>query len=221
MSLTTFEKLLPWSGALAGLCWVGQDAFAKMYSKDSPGHASSALIQTHLGVNHASQGCLVVMGIALLFFATAVRNLLRSGEAREATYSSVAYGGWVVVVAALSQMVMWNWGLINGAADAGDDAALHSLSYVAYFGWAGMGIGLATAFISTGLGGIRSSVLPSWFAIPTIVLGVIGALGDAGIPPGGLVNYVLLPFWLIAASVVVARSRKRAAEPIQQMLATP
>ena len=73
MSLTTFEKLLPWSGALAGLCWVGQDAFAKMYSKDSPGHASSALIQTHLGVNHASQGCLVVMGIALLFFATAVR----------------------------------------------------------------------------------------------------------------------------------------------------
>lgn len=34
--------------------------------------------------------CLVVMGIALLFFATAVRNLLRSGEGREATYSSVA-----------------------------------------------------------------------------------------------------------------------------------
>ena len=139
---------------------------------------------------------------------------------REATYSSVAYGGWVVVVAGLSQMVMWNWGLINGAADAGDDAALHSLSYVAYFGWAGMGIGLATAFIATGLGGIRSAVLPRWFAILTIVLGVLGALGDAGIPPGGLVNYVLLPFWLIAASFVVAKSHRRAAGPIQQMLAT-
>ena len=24
MSLTTFEKLLPWSGAVAGLCWIGQ-----------------------------------------------------------------------------------------------------------------------------------------------------------------------------------------------------
>jgi hypothetical protein len=220
MHFTTFDKLLPWSGALAGLCWVGHDAFAKMYSKDSPGHASSDVIQAHLGVNYASQGCLVVMGIALLFFATAVRNLLRSGEAREATYSSVAYGGWVVVVAALSQMVTWNWGLINGAADAGDDAALHSLSYVAYFGWAGMGIGLATAFISTGLGGIRSSVLPRWFAILTIVLGVLGALGDAGVPPGGLVNYVLLPFWLVAAAFVVARSHKGAAEPIQHALAT-
>jgi hypothetical protein len=220
MSLTTFEKLLPWSGALAGLCWIGQDAFAKMYSKDSPGHASSDVIQAHLGINYASQGCLVVMGIALLFFATAVRNLLRSGEAREATYSSVAYGGWVVVVAALSQMVTWNWGLINGAADVGDDSALQSLSYVAYFGWAGMGIGLATAFISTGWGGIRSSVLPRWFAILTIVLGVVGALGDAGIPPGGLVNYVLLPFWLIAASFVLARSHTRAGQPIQHALAT-
>jgi hypothetical protein len=111
------------------------------------------------------------MGIALLYFATAVRNLLRSREATEATYSSVAYGGWLVVVAGLSQMVMWGWGLINGAADANDDAALHSLSYVAYFSWAGTGIGLATAFIATGLGGIRGAVLPKWFAIVTVVLG--------------------------------------------------
>ena len=139
------------------------------------------------------------MGIALLFFATAVRNLLRSGEAREATYSSVAYGGWMVVVAGLSQMVMWNWGLINGAADARDDAALHTLSYVAYFGWAGMGIGLATAFIATGSGrhaqrraargGSRSSPSCS---------GVLGALGNAGIPPGGLGH-------LRAASVLADR----------------
>ena len=83
-----------------------------------------------------------------------------------------------------------------------------------------MGIGLATAFIATGLGGIRSSVLPRWFAILTIVLGVLGALGDAGIPPGGLVNYLLLPFWLITASFVVARSHKHAAEPSRQALVT-
>ena len=219
MHFTTFDKLLPWSGALAAVCWVGQDAFAKSYSKDSPGHASTDLIQAHLGLNYASQGCIVGMGIALLFFATAVRNLLRSGEAQEATYSNVAYGGWVVVVAALSQMVTWNWGLINGAADAGDDAALRSLSYVAYFGWAGMGIGLATAFIATGFGGVRSSLLPRWFAIPTIVLGVLGALGDAGVPPGGLVTYLLLPFWLTTASFVVARSLKRATESTEPALA--
>jgi hypothetical protein len=218
MSLTTFEKLLPWSGALAGLCWVGQDAFAKMYSKDSPGHASSALIQTHLGANHASQGCLVVMGIALLFFATAVRNLLRSGEAREATYSSVAYGGWVAVVAGLSQMVMWNWGLINGAADARDDQALHVLSFVSYFGFAGMGIGIATTFIAIGLAGISNAVLPRWFGIVTLVLGILSALGAAGIPPGGLVNYLLLPIWLVGAAAIIAR-RQKSAGPSQPAVA--
>ena len=126
----------------------------------------------------------------------------------------------MVVVAGLSQMVTWNWALINGAADDGDDGAVHVLSYGSYFGWAGMGIGLATAFVATGWGGIRSSVLPKSFAMLTIVLGVLGALGDAGIPPGGLVNYLLLPFWLIAASVVVARSSQRSAEPGRRELAT-
>ncbi|MCY7396836.1 MAG: hypothetical protein LH468_11945 [Nocardioides sp.] len=58
-------------------------------------------------------------------------------------------------------------------------------------GWLAMGIGISTAFIAMGLGGVRSQVLPKWFAITTIVLGVLGVLamlGAASIPPGGLVN---------------------------------
>jgi len=218
MSRNTFDRVAPWSGAVAGLCWIGQATFTKTSPKDVPGAATTRVIEAHLGMNYAAQGCLVLMGVALLFFATAVRSLLRSGEADEGTYSNVAYGGWIVAVAGLSQMVAWNWGLLNGAADAGDDAALRSLSYVSYFAWAGLGIGLATAFVAMGLGGIRGSVLPRWFAVLTIVLGVLGALGDAGIPPGGLVNYLLLPFWLIGASVVVARRSHRSQAPSPQVL---
>jgi hypothetical protein len=218
MSSSTFERIAPWTGAVAGLCWIGQATFQKTSSQDIPGAATTHVIGEHLGRNYASQACLVLMGIALLFFATAVRNLLRSREAREATYSSVAHGGWLVVVAGLSQMITWNWGLFNGAADSEDDAALRSLSYVSYFSWAGIGVGLATAFIAMGLGGIRNSALPRWFAMTTIVMGVLGALGDAGIPPGGLVNYLLLPFWLIGASFVVARESRRHAETTRQVL---
>lgn len=220
MALTRFEKLLPWSGAVAGVCWIGQDFLQNTSTEDVPGAASVKVIHDHLAPNYGSVACLVLMGISLLCFATAVRNLLRSAEAREATYSSVAYGGWIVVVAGLSQMVMWSWGLINGAADADDGAAVHTLSYVGYFGWAGMGIGLATAFIAMGFGGLRGAVLPRWFAVVTVVFGVLGALGDAGIPPGGLVTYLLLPVWLIAASVIVARRQERADEPVEQVLAT-
>ncbi|MEV4262509.1 hypothetical protein [Kribbella sp. NPDC049584] len=209
--LSKFERSLPWSGAVAGLCWIGHELLAKTDTSDAPGSASAAVIHNHLGANYAAVGSLVLMGIALLFFATAVRNLLRSSEAREATYSSIAYGGWIVVVAGLGQMVVSSWAMINGAADTGDDAALHVLSYSGYFGFAGMGIGIASAFLAIGLGGIRNAVLPKWFAIATVVLGALSALGNAGIPPGGLVNYLLLPFWLIAAAVIVARRQHTAA----------
>lgn len=220
MPLSTVERMLPWSGVVAGACWIGHDVLLREYAEDVPGAARSGVIEDHLALNYASVAALVLMGIAVLFFATAIRSLLRSGEAREATYSSVAYAGWIVVAAGLSQMVVWNWGLINGAADAGDDGALRALSYVAYFGWAGMGIGLATAFVATGLGGLRNAVLPRWFSVATMVCGVLGALGNAGIPPGGLVTYVVLPFWFVAAAIIVARRQQRLVEPDPRVAVT-
>ena len=138
MPISTFEKLLPWTGVVAGLAWIAQDVFAKLYTSDVPGRGSVDIISTNLGRNLASLSCLVVMGVSLLFFATAVRNLLRSGEAREATYSSVAYAGWITVSAALAQMAVWNKGLMSAAED-GDAAATRVLSYAQYFGWLGMG----------------------------------------------------------------------------------
>ncbi|MEZ5159187.1 MAG: hypothetical protein R2720_12405 [Candidatus Nanopelagicales bacterium] len=208
MPLSRFERFAPWTGVIAGLAWIGQGVLLRLDTQDSPGMSNTAVIHDHLTQNYGGVGCLVVMGIALVFFATALRAHLRSGEAREATYSNAAYGGVLLAAAGLSQMVMWNWGLINGAADAKDDAALHVLSFVGYFGFAGMGIGLATMLIATGLAGIANTVLPRWFAITTLVMGVLSALGAAGIPPGGLVNYLLLPFWLMGTGIIVARRQK-------------
>ncbi len=218
MPLSTFERFLPWTGAIAGFAWIGQSFLFRVDAADNPGRATTAMIHDHLALNYAAVGCLVIMGIALVFFATALRSHLRSAEAGESTYSSIAYGGLLLASAGLSQMVMWNWGLINGAADAKDDAALHVLSFVGYFGFAGMGIGLATALLATGLAGLSNAVLPRWFAIVTLVMGVLSALGDAGIPPGGLVNYLLLPFWLIATAVILARRQDgptTAATPVE------
>jgi hypothetical protein len=218
MSVSTLERFMPWSGAVAGLAWVAHDPLTHTSPKDAPGEASVLVIHQHMGVNTASQACLVIMGVALIFFAASVRSLLRSGEGGEATSSNVAYGGWIVVVAGISQMLVWGWGLTNGAANNYDDAAVHMLDYVAYFGWAGMGIGIAAAFIATGLGGLRNAVLPRWFAITSIVLGLLAALGDAGIPPGGLVNYLLLPVWLVAAAVIVARRQAVASSSTMQVM---
>ncbi len=208
MSIATSERLLPWSGAVAGLAWIAHGGLKRFGTDDQPDGASVEVINDHLSLNIASQGGLIVMGIALLFFSVATRNHLRSGESADTTFSAVASAGWIVAVAAISQMVVWGWALINGAADADDQTAAVVLGYAEFFGWAGLGIGLATAFIATGLGGWRNAVLPRWFAVVSVVLGVLAALGNAGIPPGGLVTYLLLPFWLLTASVVIAKRQR-------------
>jgi hypothetical protein len=211
MPLSTFERFLPWSGAIAGLAWIGQDALNHFQSRDDPGSTSAETINDNVAMNIGSLACLVVMAVSLLFFATVVRNLLRSGEAREATYSSIAFGGWIIVAAALGQMVVWDYGVL-AAADNNDQSATQALGYTWYFGWASMAVGIGAAFLAMGLGGVRNAVLPRWFARTTTVMGALALLGVCHIPPGGLVSYLLLPLWLGAAAVVIARRQKGAAQ---------
>ncbi len=205
---STISDRLPWSGAVAGLAWIAHGGLKRFGTDNQPDGASVEVINDHLALNIAGQGALIVMGIALLFFSAATRDHLRAGESADTAFSFVASAGWIVAAAAISQMVVWGWALINGAADADDQAAAGVLSYAEFFGWAGLGIGLATAFIATGLGGWQHAVLPRWFAVASVVLGVLAALGNAGIPPGGLVTYLLLPFWLVAASVVITKRQR-------------
>ena len=207
MPLSKFERLLPWSGVIAGLAWIGQNFLQFYQPSDGPGNTSAKVINDHGAMNIGQLACLVLMAVSLLFFATAVRNLLRSGEAHEATYSSVAYGAWITVSAALCQMVVWDYGVLAAAEDE-NQAAVQTLGYTWYFGWAGMAIGIGAALLALGLGGVRNALLPKWFARTTSVMGALALLGVCHVPPGGLVSYLLLPFWLIAAAVILAKRQK-------------
>ena len=211
MPHSKFERFLPWSGVIAGLAWIGQDALARVYSSDEPGRGSVAAINDHLGLNIGSLSCLVVMGVALLFFATAVRNLLRSGEAREATYSSVAYAGWITVSAALAQMAVWTKGLMSAAEDK-NEAATQMLSYAQYFGWLGHGDRHRRRFHRHRTRRRAQRGPAQMVRDRDHVMGVLALLGACSIPPGGLVNYLLLPFWLIAAAVIMIRQQKVATQ---------
>ena len=65
MPVTRFERLVPWTGALAGLCWIGHGALQSVSDGDEPSSTSTAVIESHLLRNHASVACLVVMGFRL------------------------------------------------------------------------------------------------------------------------------------------------------------
>ena len=193
------------AGYVAAACWAGQMFLGTIDLADLPGTAVVGKVMDQWWQNVILQGLWVLMAVCLLFFGAAVRAALRSGEAREATYSAVSQGAWTLAAAGLALMAWANQSAI-GAAEGGDQPVLRTLAYLQAFGWVVLLIGLSAAYLAFGLGARASEVLPAWFAYITLVLGVQGLLGALHIPPGGGINYVLLPLWLAGASLLLGRS---------------
>ncbi|MFI5911747.1 hypothetical protein [Dactylosporangium sp. NPDC051541] len=208
MPTSAFEKLLPWSGGLAGVAWAVQLAAAE--TPDDPADPQAvSIVAGAAGWNYAAGFALLAGALLLILFAAAARRSLRAGEAGESTYSSVAHGGLLVAAAGFGTLGIVQIALTN-AAKAHDAAATATIGQLALIGWLPALAGLVAAFWGLGLGGLRTATLPKWFAVLTVVLAVIGVLG-----PLAVVVYLLLPLWLIAASVVTARSAAvRAPEPV-------
>lgn len=205
MPLSPFEKFLPWTGALAGVLWAVQMVAAK--APDDPADPTAVkVIGDAVAQNYIAGFALLVGALMLIFFAAAARTSLRSGEAAESTYSSVAHGGLVLAAAGFGLLGVVQIAVTN-AAKAHDAAATATIGQLALIGWLPALAGLVAAFWGLGLGGLRHATLPKWFAIVTVVLGVVGVLG-----PLAMVVYLALPLWLVAAAAVLAR-RLPAREP--------
>ncbi len=203
MTASKFEKILPWTGAVAGLLWALWEIVSK--TPDHPARAGAVtLVEGAAGRNYVAGFALLVGGLMLLFFAAQARKSLRSGEAAESTYSSVAHGGLVMAAAGFALLGILQIALVN-AAKAHDAAATDAIGQLVMIGWLPALVGLVAGFWGLGLGGLRTATLPKWFALTTTALGVIGVLG-----PLAFVVYLLLPLWLIAAAIVTARSAKAA-----------
>jgi hypothetical protein len=198
MTVSKFDKILPWTGCAAGLLWALWLTISK--TPDQPADAGAVgLVEHAAGRNYVAGFALLLGALMLLFFAAQARKSLRSGEAGESTYSSVAHGGLVMAAAGFGLLGIVQIALVN-TAKAHDAAATDALGQLAMIGWLPALVGLVAAFWGLGLGGLRTAALPKWFAITTIVFGVVGVLG-----PLAFAVYLLLPLWLIAASAVTAR----------------
>jgi hypothetical protein len=207
MPLSTFEKFLPWTGALAGALW-GLYAFATTAPDEPDDPQAVTVVGDAVARNYVAGFALVAGALMLIFFAAAARRTLRSAEAGESTYSSVAHGGLLVASAGLGLLGVVQIALTNSA-KAEDAAATATIGQLALIGWLPVLAGLVAAFWGLGLGGLRNAILPKWFAVVTVVLGVVGVLG-----PLAMVVYLLLPLWLITASAVTAnRTTTRQPQP--------
>ena len=197
MPLSKFEKLLPWSGALAGVLFAVQETVAPFGEKVNDPHLSSR-VNDAVTRGYAAGFSSLVAALLLYFFAAAARSSQRSGEASESSYSSVAFAGLIGAGAGMAFQGFAQVSLTSAAHD-GQPAVASTLMYLSYYGWLIILVGLVAAFWGIGLGGLRNATLPKWFAVASIALGVIGLLG----PLAALIQ-IVLPLWLIAGSVVIA-----------------
>lgn len=197
MPLSPFEKFLPWTGALAGVLWAVQ-MFASTSPDDPADPKAVAAIRDATTQNYAAGFALLGGALLLVFFAAAVRRSLRSGEAGESTYSSVAHGGLLLAAGGFGLLGVLQIALTNAANAPAPAVPTATIGQLTLIGWLPALAGLVAAFWGVGLGGLRHATLPKWFALATVVLGVVGILG-----PAAMAVYLLLPLWLIGASAVL------------------
>ena len=199
MTTTRFEKFLALAGILAGIVFV-----VAGFHPDPPGVSAGANERVQWYLDH--KGMATIAGIAgayfavlIAFFAVGVRKMLRSGEAGESTYSSVALVGGVMIAAAAVLNAVLQLASVE-AADKGQPAVVTTLAFLDDFNWLPIVAGLAVFYFGTGLGGLRTATLPKWLSIVTIVLGVAAVAG-----PTGIGAWFATPLWLIVVGVLMLR----------------
>ena len=125
MTVSKFEKFLPWTGGVAGVLWAVHLFLSK--TPDHPGSAGAvALVNNAAGRNYVAGFALLFGALMLLFFAAQARKSLRSGEAGESTYSSVAHGGLLMAAIGFGLLGIIDIALVNAAKahDAGATDAI-------------------------------------------------------------------------------------------------
>lgn len=216
MTNDTFRKLLPISGILSALLLAGGIFGAPSAPQvASDNHAEViAFYQDHASAISLTN---IVFGLLAVFFLvpliTELRAVLRSGEAGEAIYSTLALIGGTILAVGTSVMAL-SGAVVASAADAGlsDDTVL-SAAIVADYTWMPWVVGAAVFLWSVGLGGLRTATLPKWLSWVSIVLGALCLTGF-----GGIAVFMVMPLWLLATSVILLRKQTA---PATAPIATP
>jgi hypothetical protein len=197
MPQSTFEKLLPVAGIAAGILFAisGYVGHLPESSSDNP---------VTVMAGHETQNAIALIASALFavtfaFFTIGIRAALRSGEAGESTYSSGALAGGILV-AFVGAVNAWLTLTLVDLVENKDVASARAIGALGVDSWLLLVASAAVLLLSTGLGGLRTGVLPKWLSIVTIVLGVC-CLGG----PTGFAVWFALPVWCVVVGVVLMR----------------
>jgi hypothetical protein len=197
MSVSKFDRFLPIAGVLTGLLFVAVNILTWGSPDSTDGKELAAW-----GSAHETRVMLAGFGMAYIavlmaFFAVALRGAIRSGEADESTYSSVAFAGGLMVATASA---LWAYTSLTTLSAINDDdaAAVSTMAHFSSLSWLPWLIGSAVLFLSVGIGALRTAALPRWLAVVTIALGVLSLTGV-----GGIAVYLASPVWFVVTGIVL------------------
>lgn len=213
MQIDGFRRFLPFTGVLCAIAIVAGMALSGTTPDDG---STTAQFLDYYGSNKTA-GLISnfifanLFAVFALFFATELRATLRSGEAGESIYSSLAYAGAIVLAVGVSL-----GGMVSVAAfaagDAGFEAATVALGMLAAYSFMPWMVGGAALFLATGIGGLKTATLPKWIAWLSVVMGVLC------FTPGGIAVFIIQPIWFVAMAVVLIR--RQSAPVVQKSVAT-
>jgi hypothetical protein len=202
MQPSTYQRGLALSGVLFVALIVA--AFAITTNKvDESASVAKAFDywNDHQTAEIASAFLVHLAAVALVFFGGGLRSALRGGEGEESTYSVIAFGG-AVFAAVGFVLAAWVSLAAATAADQGSREAVYTLNQLNAVDWIPVTAGLSVMMLAAGIGGLRTVALPkvaSWVAI------VLGVAFMTPVGPGG---FLVLPFWVIAVSVILYRAQR-------------
>lgn len=203
MQASTYHRALGIAGILFAVLLVAAFALTSNQVDETASlNEAFAYWSDHKTVEIISAILLHVASVALVFFGAGLHSALRGGEGEESTYSVIAFGG--AIFAAVSFVIAAWVGLAAAtAADQGSREAVYTLNQLIAVDWLPFTAGISVMLLAAGIGGLRTLALPSvasWIAIAT---------GVVALTPFGWGGFIVLPFWVTWASVMLYRGQRR------------
>lgn len=217
MTNDKFRKLLPISGIISALLLAG----AIVASGDNPQVSATNHADVIAAYTDHQTGIFIssVVGLLAMFFFSGllaeVRATLRSGEAGESIYSTLALIGGVVVIGGTAVMALTSAAAASAVEYELGPQGILSTAVIADSAWMPWVAGMAVLQWAVGLGGLRTATLPKGICWVSIVLGVLCLTGI-----GGIAVFFIAPLWMLALSILLLRAQRSPA-PTTAAIPTP
>ena len=132
-------------------------------------------------------------GALFVVFAAAIRRMLREGLGADDALPTIAIAGATIFATGMAVSAALGY----AAADLADEETINTINAISWDFFFPFAAGLLLFFLATGIGIVRSGVLPKWLGWIAIVIGAVA------VSPIGFGAALAGALWVLVASVVI------------------